>query len=72
MLSAGRVTPPWQLGLTLADFAHSFEDEMGFADAFRLWSMSSFDDREQLQRYLTANDAPAVWDLWCADQFLWS
>lgn len=67
MLAAGRVTPPWQLGLTPADFADSFDDEMGYADAFRLWGMSALDDREQLQPYLS--DAPEAWRRWCAEQF---
>jgi hypothetical protein len=70
MLSAGGVIPPWQLGLTLDDFADSFEEDMGYVDAFRFWGMSSFDDREQLQRYLTATEAPEVWERWSAKQFL--
>jgi hypothetical protein len=70
MLSAGRVTAPWQLGLTLDDFADSFEDDMGYVDAFRLWEMSSFDDREQLQQYLTATNVPEVWERWTVEQFL--
>jgi hypothetical protein len=70
MLSAGRVTPPWRLGLTLDDFADSFENDMGYVDAFRNWGMSSFDDREQLRRYLAANDAPDAWLGWCEAQFL--
>jgi hypothetical protein len=70
MLSAGRVAPPWQLGLTFDDFAGSFKDEMGYVDAFRLWGMSSFDDREQLQRYLTATEAPEAWERWTAERLL--
>jgi hypothetical protein len=70
MLSAGRVSPPWQLGLTFDDFADSFENDMGYVDAFRLWGMSSFDDREQLQRYLAATEAPEPWERWTTEQFL--
>ena len=70
-LAAGHVTPPWQLGLTPADFADSFEDDMGYVDAFRLWGMSVFDDREQLQRYLDGNTTqlPASWAGWIAEQW---
>jgi hypothetical protein len=70
LLSVGQVTPPWQLGLTFADFADSFEDDMGYVDAFRLWGMKSFDDREHIQRYLTATEAPESWERWAAEQFL--
>jgi hypothetical protein len=70
MLSAGRVVPPWQLGMTFDDFADSFEDDMGYVDAFRLWGMSSFDDHEQLQCYLTANEVPELWQRWSEEQFL--
>jgi hypothetical protein len=69
MLCAGRVLPPWQLGLTPGDFTDSFADDMGYVDAFRLWGMSCFDDREQVQRYLAAGAAPAVWRRWCEERF---
>lgn len=69
MLSAGRVLPPWTLGLTVADFADSFADDVGYVDAFRLWVMSAFDDREQEQVYLAAHAAPPDWRAWFADQF---
>jgi hypothetical protein len=71
MLAAGHVTPPWRLGLTLDDFADSFEDDMGSVDAFRLWGMSSFDDHQQLQHYLTATEAPEIWEGWSVEHFLW-
>ena len=70
MLAAGWVTPPWELGLTLDDFTDSFEEDMGFVEAFRLWGMSSFDDREQLHRYLAKTNAPPAWPPWCAEHFL--
>jgi hypothetical protein len=68
-LAAGHVAPPWQLGLTIDDFADSFEDDMGYVDAFRLWGMSVFDDREHLQRYLGATRMPESWAGWIAEHF---
>lgn len=68
MLCAGRVVPPWELGLTPADFADSFEIDMGYADAFRLWLMAAFDDREHMQRTL-GREPPANWQQWMVDQF---
>jgi hypothetical protein len=53
--SAGRVTPPGQLGGTLEDFADSFENDMGYVDAFRLRGMSPFDDREHLRGGLVSD-----------------
>lgn len=70
MLAAGRVIPPWRLGLTIADFANTFDMDMRFTDAFRHWGMSAFDDREQLQKYLAEYDAPETWARWCEEQFL--
>jgi hypothetical protein len=34
---------------------------MGYVDAFRLWGMSVFDDREHLQRYVVATRMPESW-----------
>ncbi|WP_437826943.1 hypothetical protein [Sorangium sp. So ce1153] len=68
LLCAGDVKAPWQLGLALADFADSYDDEMGYVDAFRLWGMSAFDDAHQLRRYLEATRAPSDWEAWVADQ----
>lgn len=68
MLCAGFVTPPWQLGLETADFADSFDDDMGYVDAFRLWGMSAFDDAEHLQSYLEQTNAPASWRAWVAGE----
>lgn len=70
MLCAGHVKPPWQLGLDPADFVDSFDDDMGYVDAFRLWGMSAFDDAQQLRRYLEATQMPPGWEAWIADQFL--
>ncbi|HEU4532764.1 MAG TPA: BON domain-containing protein, partial [Polyangiaceae bacterium] len=67
MLCAGRVQAPWQLGLSPADFADSFEDDMGYADAFRLWGMSAFDDEAQRERYLETAPVPPAWAAWVAE-----
>ncbi|AUX34531.1 MULTISPECIES: hypothetical protein [Sorangium] len=69
LLCAGQVQAPWQLGLSLADFADSFDDDMGYVDAFRLWGMSAFDDALQLRRYLEATRMPPGWRDWVAEQF---
>lgn len=69
MLCAGRVIPPWKLGLSISDFEDTFSNEMGFVDAFRLWGMEYFDDRFQLGSYLKENDAPEVWESWCRARF---
>ncbi|XYH93539.1 hypothetical protein ACMHYB_37590 [Sorangium sp. So ce1128] len=68
LLCAGHVKAPWQLGLELADFADSYDDDMGYVDAFRLWGMSAFDDACQLRRYLEATRAPSDWEAWVAEQ----
>jgi hypothetical protein len=69
LLAAGRVVPPWQLGARVEDFADTFNNEMGYVDAFRLWTMSAFDDREHLMRYLAATAMPKKWERWLAEQF---
>lgn len=70
MLSANKLTPPWQLGLSLNDFADSYEDDMGYVDAFRLWGMSAFDDVEHLQKFLNDTDAPQAWQTWACEHFI--
>lgn len=67
MLCASHVTAPWQLGLSPADFADSFDDDMGYVDAFRLWGMSAIDDDDQLRRYLATAPVPAAWEAWVAE-----
>lgn len=69
-LCAGEVAPPWRLGAALTDFRDSFEDDMGYVDAFRLWLMSAFDDRPHLERYLDAHEAPEDWRAWAVEQSL--
>lgn len=68
MFAAGKVFAPWQVGLTPADFADSFEMDMGYVDAFRLWIMSAFDDRDHFNRYLRGTAMPESWSEWLAEQ----
>jgi len=69
MLAANQLTPPWQLGLSLNDFADTFDDDMGYVDAFRLWGMSAFDDAESVQKFLDNTHAPEEWRSWAAEHF---
>jgi hypothetical protein len=69
MLAAGRVVPPWELGLGPEAFADSFEDDMGYVDAYRLWGMSVFDDRPQLESFVPADSVPVVWRAWMGEHF---
>ncbi|WP_019011150.1 hypothetical protein [Deinococcus aquatilis] len=64
MFCAGQVWAPWQLGLSLDEFEDSFENDMGYVDAFHLWGMSAFDDAGHLRRYLMSTQAPAAWAVW--------
>jgi len=59
MLLHGRVQTPWALGLAPSDFTDSFDDDMTFSDAFRLWLMSAFDDREHLDSIVSP--VPQAW-----------
>jgi hypothetical protein len=63
-LAAGEVRAPWRLGLTPVDFRDSFEMDMGYIDAFRLWGMSAIDDREQIEAHLRAAPPPEAWAAW--------
>jgi len=69
VLAAGRVVPPWELGLSPDDFADSFEDDMGYVDAFRLWGMSALDDKKQLESLLPTASTPEEWRPWIAKHF---
>lgn len=66
-LAAGDVPAPWQLGLELTDFADTFDDDMGYVDAFRLWGMCTFDDTPTISAYLTRTAAPPPWRAWFAE-----
>ena len=69
MPAAGWVVPPWKLGLRLADSRDTFDDDMGLVDAFRLWGMSAFDDRDTLEAFLTSKGVPGEWAVWAREQF---
>tara|TARA_R110002096_G_scaffold361075_3_gene554153 strand:- start:49449 stop:50270 length:822 start_codon:yes stop_codon:yes gene_type:complete len=68
MLCAGTVQAPWDVGAKPADFADSFDNDMGYVDAFRLWTMSAFDAQLELDAYLEAHPAPADWSDWVRDE----
>jgi hypothetical protein len=63
-LAAGEMVAPWQIGLSTSDFKDSFELDMGYADAYRLWCMSVFDDWPTIDRFLTDTGAPDTWREW--------
>lgn len=69
MLAAGQVVPPWRLGLGVQDFADTFDDDMGYVDAYRLWGMSVIDDDEMRRRFCHADEAPGPWKAWLDAQF---
>jgi hypothetical protein len=64
MLCAGLVQPPWELDLSPDNFTDSFEMDMGYTDAFRLWIMSAFDDDLLLREMLHKTGIPANWADW--------
>jgi len=68
MLCAGDVRPPWKLGLSPEHFADSFEMDMGFCDAYRLWIMSSFDDDQMIREMLGETGIPDEWANWIDEQ----
>jgi hypothetical protein len=64
-LARGWPPAPWACGLELSSFEDTFEDDMGYADAFSLWLGSAFDDRPTLTRYLASQAvAPEAWRQW--------
>lgn len=67
--AAGTVIAPWQAGLLPADFADTFDMDMGYVDAFRLWGMSVFDDRPHIDRYTQSTAMPETWQEWIDEQF---
>ena len=68
MLCAGAVQPPWTLGLSPNDFQDSFEMNMGYVDAFRLWMMCAFDDDKLLREMLKRTGIPSDWMEWVDQQ----
>jgi hypothetical protein len=67
-LARGWPPAPWVCGLELSSFEDTFNDDMGYADAFSLWLGSAFDDRPTLARYLaTQAVAPEPWREWLTE-----
>ena len=64
MLCAGAVQPPWIFGLSPDDFTDSFEMDMGYCDAFRLWIMCAFDDDMLLCEMFEETGIPNAWVNW--------
>ena len=64
MLCAGSILPPWELNLGIEDFADSFEMDMGYIDAYRLWIMCAFDDDQMLRKILAQKSIPSQWQTW--------
>lgn len=67
--AAGTVIAPWQIGLSPADFADTFDMDMGYVDAFRLWGMSVFDDLPHIDWYTQSTAMPETWKEWIDEQF---
>jgi len=64
MLCSGSIVPPWKLDLKLKDFKDSFEIDMGYSDAYRLWIMSAFDDDKMLRSMISKTEIPKEWETW--------
>ena len=67
--AAGVVIAPWQIGLSTNDFQDSFDMDMGYVDAFRLWGMSAFDDQLMIDEYTQSTAMPAEWKEWMVEHF---
>lgn len=67
--AAGTLIAPWQAGLSPSDFADTFDMNMGYVDAFRLWGMSALDDRPHMDRYARSTSMPDVWQAWIDENF---
>lgn len=70
MFCAGAVLPPWELGLKVEDFEDSFEMDMGYVDAYRLWMMNAFDDDRLLRQMLSTTGVPTSWEKWIDEQMI--
>ena len=70
MLCADDVQPPWLLGITLSSFADSYEMDMAYCDAFRLWIVDSFDDKKTLSTSLKETSMPDEWRDWINEQVI--
>ncbi len=70
MLCVGTIESPWKLGLTLNDFQDSYEIDMGFVDAFRLWCTCAFDDDALLWEMFPKKEIPGAWLDWFEEEVL--
>lgn len=68
MLAAGAVVPPWRLGRSPRAFEDSYEMDMGYVDAYRLWARSAFDDRPFAEQ--TLGRVPNRWRDWAETEVL--
>ena len=68
MLCAGDVRPPWHFQLTPDDFECSFEIDMGYSDAYRMWIKCSFDDDKLIREMLDNSGVPGDWADWIHEQ----
>ena len=69
MLLLNAVVPPWKLDLSPEDFSDSFDDDMGYVDAFHLWLMSAFDDASTANQLV--GPVPAEWAGWWHAHTYW-
>jgi hypothetical protein len=64
-LAEGWPPAPWAIDVPVSSFADTFDDDMGYADAFRLWLMCGFDDRPTFETYASTQPlAPSEWVGW--------
>jgi hypothetical protein len=70
MCATGQVMMPWELGCDPGSFEDSFEMDMHYVDAFRLWSMSAFDDLASAN--LVLGEVPEAWRAWVEEQIVGS
>jgi hypothetical protein len=64
-LLSGEVKPPWEFDLETRSFQDTYDEDMGYADAYRLWANSAFDDKEHFQRDLAPFQSPSeFWGQW--------
>ncbi len=69
-LASGTLLAPWEIGASPSEFTDSFENDMGYVDAFRLWAMSAFDGERELALYLEAHPASEEWLTWVRAEVL--
>lgn len=68
MLCVGSVKAPWQLGIPFDELKNTFADHMGYADAFRLWLISAFDDNQLVWKMFDKAEVPEDWMKWMEEE----